>query len=79
MLSFINYQSTSFTDEIIEKADRLMYFVKNNGKKFEHRTAESIYQTFDQQASKPTALAANRHTAVILVANRFFQISRTMG
>jgi len=31
--------------EIIEKADRLMYFVKNNGKnRFEHRTVESIYQ-----------------------------------
>jgi len=29
-------------------------------------------KTFDQQASKPTALAANRHIcAVILVANRF--------
>jgi len=61
-------------DEIIEKADRLMYFVKNNGGLSIELQRVSI-KTFDQQAPKPTALAANRHTAVILVANRFFQIS----
>lgn len=42
-VTFINPPAS--VDEMIEKADRLMYFVKNNGKnRFEHRTVESIYQ-----------------------------------
>jgi len=40
-VTFINPPAS--LDEIIEKADRLMYFVKNNGKnRFEHRTGEYL-------------------------------------